>query len=132
VVIDANLENVLTVRKEGGNAIFGDANNHSILEQAGIERAACFVVTLPHSTNRVPLVALAREMNPKMRVLTRARYLRERAELESAGADWIGVEEEEAAVGLAEAVLRETGALPGAAKEEAGQLRDTLRRQQGD
>jgi len=126
VIVDMNLDTVMTINKEGRTAIFGDASNQAILEQAGIRRASCLVVTLPHSTNRVPLISLARELNAKVRILTRARYLKERPELESAGADWICVEEEEAAVGLAEAVMRETGAAPHDVQSEATLVRSQL------
>jgi CPA2 family monovalent cation:H+ antiporter-2 len=64
---------------------------------------------LPHSVNRAPLIAAAREANPACRILVRARYLRERAELEQAGADGACFEEAEAAGALAERVLRDLG-----------------------
>jgi CPA2 family monovalent cation:H+ antiporter-2 len=65
------------------------------------------VVTLPHSINRGPLIAAARELNPALRILVRARYLRERRELEQAGASAACFEEAEAAVALGARLLRE-------------------------
>jgi CPA2 family monovalent cation:H+ antiporter-2 len=49
-------------------------------------------------------------MNPRLKVFVRARYLREREELEQAGASAAIFEEAEAAVALARLVLAEAGA----------------------
>ena len=67
------------------------------------------MITLPHSLNRGPMVTAARQVNPSCRILVRARYLRERAELEQAGADLACFEEAEAAAGLTELLLRDLG-----------------------
>jgi CPA2 family monovalent cation:H+ antiporter-2 len=109
VVVDLNLETVDEIGGEGRLALYGDATHPDILRQAGIARATHLVVTLPHSVNRAPLIAAAREANPACRILVRARYLRERAELEQAGADGACFEEAEAAGALAERVLRDLG-----------------------
>jgi CPA2 family monovalent cation:H+ antiporter-2 len=123
VVIDMNMDTVLGIQRRGNKAIYGDASNASLLEEAGIHVASHLVVTLPHSTNRVPLVTAARQMNPGVRILVRSRYLNERKELESAGADWICIEEEEAAVALAQAVLAETGSDPQVISRVAAKVR---------
>ena len=126
VVIDMNMGTVLQIQKRGSKAIYGDASHATLLEEAGIGEASHLVVTLPHSTNRVPLVTSARQMNPDVRILVRSRYLSEHHELEGAGADWICIEEEEAAVALAQAVLCEAGVHPQVAEREAAKLRREL------
>lgn len=128
LVIDLNMDTVLAIRKEGRKAIYGDASNGAILEDAGVRRADHLVLTLPHSTNRVPLVTAARQMNPGLRILVRSRYLTEEADLVSAGADWVCVEEEEAAVALAQAVLREIGTEKGLTDQLETRLRTELHR----
>jgi CPA2 family monovalent cation:H+ antiporter-2 len=109
VVIDLNLETVGALAAEGRLALYGDASHPDILRRAGLARASHLVVTLPHSQNRVPMITAARQINPSCRILVRARYLRERAELEQAGADAACFEEAEAAAALAERVLRDLG-----------------------
>lgn len=108
-VIDMNMDTVSALNAEGQNAIFGDASRDTILEQAGMRRAAHLVVTLPHTTERAAVVAAARNLNPKARILVRARYLREREDLEQAGASAAVFEEAEAAVALARLVLADAG-----------------------
>ncbi|MFO0875474.1 MAG: cation:proton antiporter [Phycisphaerales bacterium] len=105
VVVDMNLETVLRLAAEGQDAIFGDASNESILEQAGVRRASHVVLTLPNASDRAAVVVAARNLNPSARILVRARYLRERGDLERAGATAAVFEEAEAADALARLVL---------------------------
>jgi CPA2 family monovalent cation:H+ antiporter-2 len=107
VVVDQSLETVVALREQGRRALFGDASHADILRQAGLPEARYLVVTLPHSVNRAPMILAARRMSPACRILVRARYLRERAELEQAGADAACYEEAEAATALAGLVRSE-------------------------
>lgn len=110
IVVDTNLETVRERAAAGRAAIYGDASRREILQDAGVRRAKYLVVTLPHSTNRVPLVAAARALNPDLEIVVRTRYLRERDELVRAGANEVMAEEAEAAVALARSVLGASGA----------------------
>jgi CPA2 family monovalent cation:H+ antiporter-2 len=83
-------------------------------------------VTLPHSISRRALIAAARELNPSLRIVVRARYLREREELVRAGADAACYEEVEAAVALARVMLLETGADEATIRREAERVREEL------
>jgi K+:H+ antiporter len=128
VVIDTNLDTVAAIAAAGRLAVFGDASHEAILRGAGVPRADHLVITLPHSINRAPLIAAARQMNPRCRIAVRARYLREREGLEQAGAAAAIFEEAEAAVALTRCVLEGLG-VPEAAVVEASQRarRDTTR-----
>ena len=125
VVIDLNMDTVAEIRASGRHAIFGDASHADILRQAGAERASHLVVTLPHSVNRTPMIAAARQQNPRCRILVRARYLRERAELEQVGTSAVCFEEAEAAAALTALVLADLSAArapePGDAREVRAQ-----------
>ena len=123
VVIDLNMETVSSLMSQGQTAIFGDASHESILEQAGLKRASSLVLTLPDASERAAIVATARSLNAKERILVRARYLREREALEQAGANAAVFEEAESAVALARLVLAETGLHRDAANQKIKQLR---------
>ncbi len=110
VVIDMNMDTITELHSKRHVAIFGDASREAILEQAGVKRASHLVLTLPMATGRTAIVAVARNLNPKLRILVRAHYLREREYLEQAGATAAVFEEGEAAVALARLVLADTGA----------------------
>lgn len=109
VVIDLNMDTISSLKAEGQTAIFGNASHETILEQAGMRRASHLVLTLPHTSDRAAVVAAARHLNPNARILVRARYIREREDLEQAGATVAVFEEVEAAVALARFVLADTG-----------------------
>ncbi len=108
-IVDMNLDTIHDLTAKGQVAFFGDASRESILEQAGIKRASHLILTLPHAGARAAVVTAARHLNPSARVLVRAHYLRERQDLESAGATAAVFEEEEAAIALARLVLADTG-----------------------
>lgn len=110
VVIDMNMDAVSELQSQGLLAVFGDASHESILEQAGMRNATHLVLTLPHSAARLSVLTAARNLNGNARILVRAHYLREREDLEQAGATAAVFEEAEAAVALARLVLTDTGA----------------------
>lgn len=109
-IIELNLDTVLELQGQGQKAVFGDASQAAILESAGVKNASYLVLTLPQSSVRAAIVSAAKSLNPKLKVLVRAHYLRERDELEQAGATAAIYEEAEAAVALARLVLMDTGA----------------------
>jgi CPA2 family monovalent cation:H+ antiporter-2 len=110
VVIDMNMDTIGELHSQRRIAVFGDAAREAILEQAGAKLASHLVLTLPAASGRAAIVAIARNLNPKLRILVRAHYLRERDHLEQAGATAAVFEEGEAAVALARLVLVDTGA----------------------
>ncbi|MCC7408913.1 MAG: cation:proton antiporter [Phycisphaeraceae bacterium] len=109
VVVDMNLDTVQTLTRQGRVALYGDAYNLEVMREV-LDGATHLVITLPHSTNRGPLIAAARLVNPSVKIFVRARYLAERQELMQAGADAACYEEAEAAVALAQLVLSDQGA----------------------
>jgi CPA2 family monovalent cation:H+ antiporter-2 len=110
IVVDLNLDTIRDVAAAGELAIYGDATRRDILEAAGIRNAKYLLATVPDVLVRTLVIITAREMNPRVRVFARARYLKERAWLEEVGATQICTEEAETALGLARLLLREVGA----------------------
>jgi CPA2 family monovalent cation:H+ antiporter-2 len=123
VVVDLNMDTVREVSAGGRRAIFGDASHADILKQAGLARASHLVVTLPHSVNRAPMIAAARALNPECRIFVRARYLRERADLDLVGTTTACFEEVEAVVALTSLVLQDLGKDPAEIAEHASRAR---------
>lgn len=110
VVIDLNMDTVSDLTAHNMPAIFGDASREPILEQAGMRHATHLILTLPHTSDRLAVVAAARNLNASARVFVRAHYLGERQDLEQAGATGAVFEEAESAVALARLVLADSGA----------------------
>ena len=78
--------------------------------RGGIARAAAWVLSASGVKRPQEVVRLARELNPGVRVLARSAYLRERADLPTAGANVVFSSEGEVALTMTETVLRELGA----------------------
>ena len=125
VVVDLNIPTVQRLTREGRAAIVGDAYNIEVME-ATFERATHLIITLPHSTNRNPLIASAKLINPNLKIFVRARYIGERTELTQVGADVTVYEEVEASVALARMVLFDRGADEEQVRHEIIQIRQRL------
>lgn len=61
---------------------------------------------MPKAETTLQVIQSGREVNPGVEVLARASYLRDRHAFETAGAAMVCVDEAEAAVALAEAVMK--------------------------
>lgn len=125
-VVDLNPKTVEALRHKGTRALYGDAGRREVLEAAGLKEARFLVVTLPDTPGRLAVIAQARAMSPDVRILTRARYLQERAFLEEAGAQNISFEEGEVAVRLARALLSELSVPPEAIQKEEERIREEI------
>lgn len=110
IVVDLNLDTIRDLSSRGELAVYGDATRRDILEAAGISQAKYLLVTVPDVVVRTLVILVARELNDRVRVFVRARYLNERAWLEEVGATQLCIEEAETAAGLALLLLREVGA----------------------
>jgi CPA2 family monovalent cation:H+ antiporter-2 len=80
---------------EGYPVLRGDYSKRNILEHVGIERARMMVIADddPAMTHRV--VAVAKTLNPEMRIVTRTRYITDAKPLREAGVDTVIAEEME-------------------------------------
>ena len=77
-VIELNLETVHRLREAGVSAVYGDASHRETLQGAGVEqRLAASFSALPACMPVPRSSALARELNPAIRILARATYVRE-------------------------------------------------------
>jgi CPA2 family monovalent cation:H+ antiporter-2 len=112
VIVETNVDTVLELQGAGQAAIFGDGSRRDILTAAGLQAAGYLVVTVPHVEISLRIIQTARELNPAIRILSRAAYLNQQEALENAGAAVIRYDEAESAAALAEALLQEIN-IPG-------------------
>jgi monovalent cation:H+ antiporter-2, CPA2 family len=125
VVIDMNIDTVQQLKADGKEAIYGDASQREILLHAGIEHAEGLII----SASAVPaagVVQAARELNPKLRILTRANYLAESGALRKAGADAVFSSEGEVALSMADFILEQLGATEEQIDRERTRVRKDL------
>lgn len=107
-IVELNHETVKKLRSQEIHALYGDATQTEVLEQAGIRQCAGLVFTAPGSPNEV--IRAARALNPTLRILARTAYVTDIPALKKAGAHGVVTAEAEVALGMAVRVLEELGA----------------------
>ncbi|MCC6463331.1 MAG: potassium channel protein [Saprospiraceae bacterium] len=95
VVIEKSPEKIDLLRKDN-NILYieGDATEDDILREAGIEHAAALVVTLPADANNLFVVLSARQINPGLRIISRANNAADEIKIRKAGADHVVIPEQ--------------------------------------
>ena len=109
-VVELNMETVRRLRDEGLRAVYGDATHRETMLEAGAQRAVAVIYSSSGIHNAEEAVRIARECNPKIRVLARATYLRDVPALRRAGADAVFSGEGEVALTMTEFMLKQLGA----------------------
>lgn len=127
VIVEMNIDTVLALQKEGKRALYGDASRPDILRAAGIDAATYLIVTLPVTEAALGIIHSARELNESVRILARARYLKQKDDYEQAGSAVICYDEAEIAAALAEAVLKEVNAPKKQIVAEVGRIQKEFR-----
>ena len=111
-IVELNVETVRRLRQDGVAAVYGDATQTATLEAAGAAGAGSLILTSAGMGSSSEAIRIAREINPRIRVLARAAYLRDLPGLRKAGADTVFTGEGEVALALTEAILHRLGATP--------------------
>jgi CPA2 family monovalent cation:H+ antiporter-2 len=111
-IVELNVDTVRQLRQDGVPAVYGDATQTATLEAAGAAGAGSLILTSAGMGSSSEVIRIARELNPRIRVLARAAYLRDLPGLRKAGADVVFTGEGEVALALTEAILHRLGATP--------------------
>jgi voltage-gated potassium channel len=80
-VIDETDEDILFIE--------GNANEDNVLLESGIEKAHCLITTLPNDADNLFVVLSARQLNNKLRIISRASLETSQKKLQLAGANKI-------------------------------------------
>jgi CPA2 family monovalent cation:H+ antiporter-2 len=125
-IVELNVDTVRALRARGLRAIYGDAAQPEVLEQAGVKRAGSLVLTASSEDRGLAAVAAARELNPEIVVVARCSYLNEVAALRQAGANEAFSGEGEVAFAMTELILRRLGATAEQIDRERDKVRGEL------
>ncbi len=106
LVIEHNPLLVRRLRARGVPVIYGDAANPAVLEHAHPERARLLAVLMPDAGVAEVTTRRARQLNPRLDIVTRARDADEVARLRGAGATAVVQPEFEAGVEVIRHALR--------------------------
>ncbi len=125
VVVEMNIDTVQKLKESGLPAVYGDASHREILHHAGVEKADGLIISAS-SVPAHPVVQAARELNPKIRILTRTSYLKEAAALREAGATDVFSSEGEIALSMTASLMRQIGATDEQIDRESSRIRREL------
>ena len=89
VVIEHDSNVTEDLKKVADAVVRGDASDEQNLITAGIERAKAIIITLPNDADNVYITLAARELNPGIKIISRASQEMTRKKLLKAGADTV-------------------------------------------
>jgi CPA2 family monovalent cation:H+ antiporter-2 len=125
-IVDLNLEVVRQLRDAGIDAVYGDSTRRDTLVQAKTATAGYLILASAAMQGSEEIIRLARELNPRIRILARASYLRELPALRRAGADVAFSGEGEVALAFTEEILRGLGASAEQIDRERARVREEI------
>jgi CPA2 family monovalent cation:H+ antiporter-2 len=125
-VIELNIDAVREVRGQDVEAIYGDATRRETLEAAGVGRAGTLILGSAGMANSEEVIRMAQVLNPEIRVLARASYVRDVAALRGVGAARVYSGEGEVALAFVEDVLNDLGATPEQIERERARAHNEL------
>ncbi|MGU9980979.1 cation:proton antiporter [Phreatobacter sp. HK31-P] len=129
IAVDSDPREIASLRRQGHDVYFGDANNQAFLEQCGIRDAASLVLTL-HTEGALDEIAqIARALNPDLTIIARARDADHAKKLYGLGVTDAVPETIEASLQLSEAVLFDLGVPAGKVIASVHERRDVFRRE---
>lgn len=122
-ILDLNAETVREAKEKGEKINFGDATRREVLHHAHIEDANALVLAMsdPQAARRT--VKQAREMNEKLYIVVRTRYIAEITELLELGADEVIPEEFETSIEIFARVLQRYGVTRHVIENQIEQIR---------
>ena len=125
-VIEMNIETARRLRSQGIRAIYGDAKQHEVLQQAGISGAMSLILSSSGSAAAVEAIRTARQQNPDILVIARSDFLEETEVMRKAGADEVFSGEGEVALAITDSILRHLGSTPAQLDETREWIRTHL------
>lgn len=125
-VVELNLDTFRQLQRAGVKAVYGDAAQPGVLEEAGVENADALILSAPSSPEIAETIRAARSLNPGIKVLARSAFLSHAEALRTAGADQVFSGEAEVAMGMTEALLRHLELAPAQIDVELERARAAL------
>jgi len=111
VVVESNP--ALAETAKGYRVVVGDGTSVETMVKAGIRTARMLIVTVPDPGTSRTILGVARDLNPDLRVLVRARYHRYAEPLRHLGAEAVVDEEYQVGRALADVARRRLGLTSG-------------------
>jgi len=125
-VLEMNVATVRALQAAGVRAVYGDGSAPDALAAAGAADARSLIVSVAGMMNVEETIRVARELNPKVRVMVRTNHLREAQAIKRAGADLVFSGEGEVALAFTVAILEDLGPTPDQIERERARVHAEL------
>jgi CPA2 family monovalent cation:H+ antiporter-2 len=109
LVVDYSRDEVLALRARGVPAVYGDAANPAVLAHTRLRDARALAVLIPDSRAAALVTRHARQVSPRLDIVTRIADIREAGRLRAAGASEVVQPEFEAGIEVIAHVMRRYG-----------------------
>jgi CPA2 family monovalent cation:H+ antiporter-2 len=110
LILEMNPETVKNEKKKGEPIRYGDASHASVLKHAGIKNASMLVVVINDPLAGMKIIKIAKELNPSIHLISRARYFQEARAIFHAGADEVITDELGSSLEILTRVMQKYGA----------------------
>ncbi len=107
LIIDWDADIISHLIHNGHIALYGDGSQPEILRDSGIEHAESLLITLSDLANTIQIIAAARTLNPRIRILVRTSHLASSERLAMMDVESISIEKETAHA-MVDVLLMET------------------------
>lgn len=87
VIIDTDADLVREMQNQGINAVYGDAQYKSVLEEASVKDASSMLLYVEGTSHKASIIKAAKKLNPKLHTVVRTRYIDDLEYLYETGAD---------------------------------------------
>lgn len=122
--VEVNGDAVRRAKLAGEIILHGDASSPAVLEGAGVHRAKALVLAINDPTALARAIPVARELNPKLYILARTRYVAEIDDILKAGADEVIPDELGAGLELSTFLMQHFRASEGRILKILDEIRD--------
>jgi CPA2 family monovalent cation:H+ antiporter-2 len=109
IAVDADYPLIRSARERGVAAIYGEAGQAAVLDEARIDAARVLVVALPDALATRQAVRYARDRNPRIEIVARAHSESDEAELRAMGVPRVVLAERQLGAELVRHALRRYG-----------------------
>ncbi len=123
LVLELNPNTVASLQQQGLRVVYGDACQEELLKRASVQTARAMVVSIADAVAARVIAAVARHLNPQLRIIVRTRFVGEAETLRQQGADEVVPEEFETALQLVALVMGAYGASRRAIERERERIR---------
>lgn len=91
LVVDHNPEVIRRLQRQGTTSVYGDIDDHELLNEIGVDRAKTIVSTAPNAAANLYLIRRVRQHSQKTLVVATAEQIDEALAMYDAGADYVVV-----------------------------------------